>query len=151
MPIVALLRLLPSGYVPSPISIIKGKTPPKVTDSRIFCAPSPESNENIEIVQQGLLADITQKAFKLQSCAGTSTAGCFAALTATTPCSVEHQTLDGMLGHAQNFPGWESSAGLSAPLNLIRGHHREIVCIALVTGSILGTVAPAPAKHVVSA
>ena len=63
----------------------------------------------------------------------------------------EHQTLHGMLIHAQNFPGWESFAGLSAHLRFVREHHRKIERIAIVTDSPLGTVAPALAKHFVSA
>ena len=63
----------------------------------------------------------------------------------------EHQSLHGMLIHAQNFPGWESFAGLSAHLKFVREHHRKIERIALVTDSPLGTVAPELAKHFVSA
>jgi hypothetical protein len=63
----------------------------------------------------------------------------------------EHLALHGMLIHAQNFPGWESFAGLSAHLRFVREHHKKIERIALVTDSPLGTVAPALAKHFVSA
>ena len=63
----------------------------------------------------------------------------------------EHHSLHGMLIHAQNFPGWESFAGLSAHLKFVREHHRKIERIALVTDSPLGTVAPTLAKHFVSA
>jgi hypothetical protein len=63
----------------------------------------------------------------------------------------EHPTLQGMLIHAQNFPGWESFAGLSAHLRFVREHHKRIERIAIVTDSPLGTVAPALAKHFVSA
>ena len=63
----------------------------------------------------------------------------------------EHPTLHGMLIHAQNFPGWESFAGLSAHLRFVREHHRKIERIALVTDSPLGTVAPTLAQHFVSA
>ena len=63
----------------------------------------------------------------------------------------EHPTLHGMLIHAQNFPGWESFAGLLAHLKFARDHHRKIERIALVTDSPLGNIAPALAKHFVSA
>jgi hypothetical protein len=63
----------------------------------------------------------------------------------------EHPTLHGILINAQNFPGWESLAGLSAHLRFVREHHRKIERIALVTDSPLGTIAPALAKHFVSA
>jgi hypothetical protein len=63
----------------------------------------------------------------------------------------EHPTLHGMLIHAQHFPGWESFPGLSAHLRFVREHHKRIERIALVTDSPLGTVAPALAKHFVSA
>ena len=62
-----------------------------------------------------------------------------------------HQTLHGLLIHAQQFPGWESFAGLSAHLRFVREHHKRIERIALVTDSPLGTVAPALAKHFVLA
>jgi hypothetical protein len=63
----------------------------------------------------------------------------------------EHQTLHGMLIHAQHFPGWESFAGLSAHLKFVREHHKRIERIAIVTDSPLGTVAPTLAKQFVSA
>jgi hypothetical protein len=63
----------------------------------------------------------------------------------------EHPALHGLLIHAQHFPGWESFAGLSAHLKFVREHHQKIERIALVTDSPLGTVAPALAKHFVSA
>ena len=63
----------------------------------------------------------------------------------------EHPILHGMLIHAQHFPGWESFAGLTAHLRFVRDHHRKIERIAVVTDSPLGTVAPALAKHFVSA
>ena len=63
----------------------------------------------------------------------------------------EHQTLHGMLIHVQHFPGWENFAGLSEHLRFVREHHRKIERIAIVTDSPLGTVAPALAKHFVSA
>ncbi len=62
-----------------------------------------------------------------------------------------HKVLHGMLIHAQHFPGWESFAGLSAHLKFVRDHHKRIERIAIVTDSPLGTVAPALAKHFVSA
>ena len=63
----------------------------------------------------------------------------------------EHQTLHGMLIHAQQFPGWESFAGLAAHLKFVREHHKKIERIAIVTDSPLGEVAPALAKHFISA
>ena len=63
----------------------------------------------------------------------------------------EHQTLHGMLIHAQHFPGWESFAGLAAHLKFVREHHKRIERIAVVTDSPLGTVAPTLAKQFVSA
>ena len=38
----------------------------------------------------------------------------------------EHPTLHGLLIHAQNFPGWESFAGLSAHLKFVREHHKGL-------------------------
>jgi len=63
----------------------------------------------------------------------------------------EHLALHGILIHAQNFPGWENFAGLSAHLRFVREHHKKIERVALVTDSPLGTVVPALAKHFVSA
>ena len=62
-----------------------------------------------------------------------------------------HKVLHGMLIHTRHFPGWESFAGLSAHLKFVREHHKRIERIAIVTDSPLGTVAPALAKHFVSA
>ena len=63
----------------------------------------------------------------------------------------EHPTLHGMLIHAEHFPGWENFAGLSAHLGFVREHHKKIERIAIVTDSPLATLAPALAKHFVSA
>jgi hypothetical protein len=76
----------------------------------------------------------------------------FGALTSSVDNYLtEHPTLHGILVHAQNSPGWESFAGLSAHLRFVREHHRKIERVALVTDSPLGTVVPALAKHFVSA
>ena len=62
-----------------------------------------------------------------------------------------HQSFMGCSSMLSTSPGWESFAGLSAHLKFVRDHHKRIERIAIVTDSPLGTVAPALAKHFVSA
>lgn len=63
----------------------------------------------------------------------------------------DHAAVNGLLVHAEKFPGWDTFAGLTAHIKFVREHHQKIKRVALVTDSALGTVVPALAKHFVAA
>ena len=63
----------------------------------------------------------------------------------------QHLVIQGLLIHARSFPGWESLAGLTSHIKFVRGHHKKIRRVALVTDTALGSLAQALAKHFVSA
>jgi hypothetical protein len=59
--------------------------------------------------------------------------------------------LRGLIVEAPAFPGWDSFSALVTHIRFIRGHHRRIEKVALVTDSALGNVAEHLASHFVSA
>ena len=63
----------------------------------------------------------------------------------------DHDSIHGVLIHAEPFPGWENFAGLTAHIRFVRNHHQKIERVALVTDSPVGRVAEALAKHFIAA
>ena len=59
--------------------------------------------------------------------------------------------LNGIVVRVKQFPGWDSFGALASHLRFVKGHHRKIGRVALCTDSALGAVAPAIARHFVSA
>ena len=57
----------------------------------------------------------------------------------------------GILIHTESFPGWKDFAGLSSHFRFVKGHHRKIGKVAIVTDSKAAAVAESLAKHFVSA
>ena len=63
----------------------------------------------------------------------------------------QHDTINGLLIHAERFPGWDAFAGFTAHMKFVRDHHQKIERVALATDSPLGALAQALVKHFVSA
>lgn len=63
----------------------------------------------------------------------------------------EHDSLQGIIIHTEDFPGWESLAAMLEHLRFVRDHHRQLARVALVTDSVLGTIAEKIAAHFVAA
>jgi stage II sporulation SpoAA-like protein len=59
--------------------------------------------------------------------------------------------LNGILLDAESFPGWKDFAALVAHLRFVRGHHRQVQKIAVVSDSTFLAVAPKIAAHFVQA
>jgi SpoIIAA-like len=59
--------------------------------------------------------------------------------------------LAGLIIEVTAFPGWESLGAMAAHFRFVRGHHRDIKKIGVVTDSALGNVAEHLASHFVSA
>jgi hypothetical protein len=76
----------------------------------------------------------------------------FTALAAAVdPFLEESGELRGVLVDAPSFPGWADFAALVSHVRFVRDHHRRVRRVALVTDSPVLAVAPAIARHFVSA
>jgi hypothetical protein len=62
-----------------------------------------------------------------------------------------HGKLNGLMVEAKAFPGWEDFAALVSHLKFVRGHHKQIRRIAVVSDSKVLSTAPRLAAHFVSA
>jgi hypothetical protein len=59
--------------------------------------------------------------------------------------------LAGLIIETPAFPGWSSFGAFAAHMRFVRGHHRHIKKIALVTDSPIGDIAGHLVSHFVSA
>lgn len=59
--------------------------------------------------------------------------------------------LAGIIIETPSFPGWESLGAMAAHFRFVRGHHKHIKKVGLVTDSALGKVVEPLASHFVSA
>lgn len=59
--------------------------------------------------------------------------------------------LKGLMIQAESFPGWEDFAALMSHFKFIRGHHRYIKRLAVVTDDHLVSLMPHLAQHFVAA
>ena len=60
-------------------------------------------------------------------------------------------TLDGVLIHATEFPGWENTGAMITHLRFVRNHHRLVKKVALASDIMLVTIMPKLVEHFVSA
>ena len=60
-------------------------------------------------------------------------------------------TLNGILIHATEFPGWETIGTMISHLRFVRDHHRMVKKVALASDSVLATIMPKLIKHFISA
>ncbi len=60
-------------------------------------------------------------------------------------------SLNGLVIHSENFPGWDSFAALSSHLQFVKEHHRKISRLAFATDSPLGHLAETLGRHFVNA
>ena len=63
----------------------------------------------------------------------------------------QHENLKGLIISTESFPGWESFSGLVSHFSFVKGHHKKIKYVALVTNSPLGSLVENLASHFVSA
>lgn len=59
--------------------------------------------------------------------------------------------LAGIVIETPSFPGWEGLGAMAAHFRFVRDHHRRVRKVAVVTDSVLGSVAEHLASHFVSA
>jgi stage II sporulation SpoAA-like protein len=60
-------------------------------------------------------------------------------------------TLNGLIIHAELFPGWDSFGGLISHLKFIKKHHEYVTKVAFVTDSGAASIIEHIGKHFVSA
>jgi SpoIIAA-like len=71
----------------------------------------------------------------------------FDALSFTADAWIDaHGSLQGIVIHAREFPGWENLGSFLRHVRFVRDHHREVKRIALAADSKLASVAPVPAE-----
>ena len=66
------------------------------------------------------------------------------------PYIEETGQLNGILIHTKSFPGWDSFAALCSHLEFVKGHHKNISNIAIVTDSKIGNFAESIASHFIN-
>jgi hypothetical protein len=74
-----------------------------------------------------------------------------AAVTVIDPWIEKNGMLTGLIIRTKSFPGWDSFGAFSSHLTFVKGHHKKIARLALVTDSVLGNVAENLASHFVNA
>ncbi len=62
-----------------------------------------------------------------------------------------HAKLKGVLIHTKFFPGWHDFSGFMAHMRFVRGHHRFVEKIALVTDAAIADAAKAIVGHFIHA
>jgi SpoIIAA-like len=76
----------------------------------------------------------------------------FEALAMTADAWIDwHGSLQGLVVHAREFPGWEGLGGLFGHLRFVRNHHRSVRRVALAVDGRLAIMAPRLADHFVEA
>ena len=63
----------------------------------------------------------------------------------------KHEKLAGLIISTETFPGWASFASFLKHFKFVKGHHKSLSHVALVTDSEMGNVAEKIAGHFVSA
>lgn len=67
------------------------------------------------------------------------------------PYILETGSLKALIIHVETFPGWENFVGLVEHFKFVKGHHKQIEKVALVTDSKLVHLMPKIADHFVDA
>jgi len=63
----------------------------------------------------------------------------------------KHGSLAGLLLEADRFPGWKNFAGMVQHFRFVRGHHRRIRKVAVVTDALFAKLAERIARHFIAA
>lgn len=63
----------------------------------------------------------------------------------------KHEKLAGLIISTETFPGWESFASFLKHFKFVKGHHKNLSHVALITDSEMGNLAEKIASHFVSA
>ncbi len=71
--------------------------------------------------------------------------------TIVDPHIVDNRKLNGLVIHAESFPGWKDIASLLAHIKFVRDHNKVISKLAAVANEGTVTVLPAIAEHFVKA
>lgn len=63
----------------------------------------------------------------------------------------QHAKLHGVLVHTKEFPGYENFDGFIAHMHFVRKHHTQVERVAVVTDSMLASIAETLGKHFIAA
>jgi hypothetical protein len=66
---------------------------------------------------------------------------------AVDPFIEEQGSLRGLIIVTKTFPGWKDFSGMIEHMKFVRGHHREITKVALVSDSKIADLAESVGKH----
>jgi len=58
-----------------------------------------------------------------------------------------HDGLNGLMVHAENFPGWADFAALISHIRFIKDHHQDIRRVAIVSDGGILKIVPVIARH----
>jgi hypothetical protein len=67
------------------------------------------------------------------------------------PCIKENCELNGLVIHAESFPGWKDFGALLAHINFVKDHHAHIRKVAAVADDGIVAILPTIADHFVKA
>jgi hypothetical protein len=67
------------------------------------------------------------------------------------PYIEERGSLQGLIIHTKEFPGWDSFAALIKHIKFVKNHHEKLSHVAVVTDSGIGNLAEKIAGHFVAA
>lgn len=74
-----------------------------------------------------------------------------AAAAMIDPMIERRGSLNGIIIHTKEFPGWDSFAAMLTHLNFVRDHHTKVRRVAMVTDSLVGDLAEVITGHFVAA
>jgi hypothetical protein len=63
----------------------------------------------------------------------------------------ENCSINGVIIHSKDFPGWENFGAFTYHMKFIKDHHKNVKKVAAVTDSKFLSIAPIVANHFVSA
>jgi len=67
------------------------------------------------------------------------------------PFIEQHGSLNGVIIHSREFPGWDSFTAMITHMKFVRDLHKKLARVAFVTDSPLGDLAESVASHFVQA
>lgn len=129
-------------FMPCPVRIF-GKQELDAAVAWLAALPEGPAVEHRLIAESGVIVVEVRQALRAQD---------FDAVAATADAWIEaHGSLQGLVIHVREFPGWENFGGLIRHMRFVRDHHREVKRIAFAADSKLASLGPEIAGHFIKA
>lgn len=120
-------------FMPCPVRVFGNQEFDKAVAWLTACPEGPSVSHRL-IPESGVIVVEVKQALRAQD---------FDALSTTADAWIEsHGSLQGLVIHAREFPGWENFGSLLSHMRFVRDHHREVKRIAFAADSKLAGVAP---------